>query len=726
MPTPADIAALAEARHPDPFAVLGPHADGSGGFTLRAYLPGALAVHLLTASDGKRLPLARHPALGGLFELSTRHPLAAGNYRLQADWPDDQSQEFADAYAFGALLPDDALAALADGSHVRPYLHLGAHALQLAGVDGVRFALWAPNAQRVSVVGPFNSWDGRRHPMRLRHHGGVWELFVPGLAHGTLYKYEIRTTHGEVLPLKADPYAFRAELRPADASVVAPLPAPAVLPSMRAAANARAAPISIYEVHASSWRREHGSFPDWDQLAATLPDYAADLGFTHLELLPVTEHPFDGSWGYQTLGMYAPTARFGDPAGLTRFIAACHARGLGVLLDWVPGHFPTDAGGLARFDGTALYEYADPREGFHRDWTTLIYNFARNEVRSFLTGSALYWLERWGFDGLRVDAVASMLYRDYSRREGEWIPNASGGRENLEAIALFKRINEVIGHELPGRVTVAEESTAFPAVSQPTYSGGLGFHYKWNMGWMHDTLDYISREPVHRKWHHHQMTFGMHYAYSENFILPLSHDEVVHGKRSLLCKMPGDRWQQFANLRAYLAYMWMHPGKKLLFMGGEFAQLREWNDQGQLDWDLLDQPEHRGVHTLVRDLNRLYRSRPALHRLDCVPGGFSWVLADLADESLYAWLRRDEHGAVLLVVANFTPVPRTDVRIGVPDSDGRPWSEVLNTDSGWYGGSNVGNLQGALGSDAWPMHGQPRSIRITVPPLATVVFEPAA
>jgi 1,4-alpha-glucan branching enzyme len=505
---------------------------------------------------------------------------------------------------------------------------------------------------------------------------------------------------------------------------VAPPPPRRSLPADRAEANARHAPISIYEVHLGSWRRNaEGGFLDWETLARELPSYVAELGFTHIELLPVSEHPFDGSWGYQVLGMFAPTSRFGDPAGLARLISACHDRGLGVLLDWVPAHFPTDPHGLREFDGTALYEYADPREGLHRDWDTLVYNYGRTEVRNFLLGSALYWLECWGVDGLRVDAVASMLYRDYSRPAGEWVPNVHGGRENLEAISLLKRMNEIVGAEAPGAVTVAEESTAWPGVTRPTSSGGLGFHYKWNMGWMHDTLKYMSKDPVHRKWHQNELTFSLVYAFSENYVLPLSHDEVVHGKGSLLGKMPGDPWRRFANLRALFGFMWTHPGKKLLFMGGEFAQEREWNHDRALDWPLLQQPEHRGVHALVRDLNRLYRSRAALHALDSEPAGFEWIDAHDAEHSTLLFMRHDGTGATVLVACNFTPVPRRGVRIGVP----RPgaWREILNTDSEYYGGANVGNGQGPLESEPIAAHGRPQSIAVTLAPLATLVFEPA-
>jgi len=724
----SELAALCEGRHGDPFAVLGPHADASGQVWLRAFLPGARSVTAVDPSSHAPLTELQQRDGSGLFEAllgASRRP-----YRLQITWGDGGSGVYADAYAFGAALGEQDVYFLGEGSHLRPYEALGAHLMQAddgAGpIEGTRFAVWAPNASRVSVVGEFNDWDGRRHPMRVRHGVGVWEIFIPHVGVGDRYKFEIRTADGQVLPLKADPFAFAAELRPSTASVVA-APVRRALPVDRHAANRRDAPITVYEVHLGSWRRGDGnSFLDWDALAAQLPAYAADLGFTHVELLPVAEHPFDGSWGYQVLGLYAPTARFGEPAGFARFVDACHQRGLGVLLDWVPAHFPSDVHGLAQFDGTALYEYADSREGFHQDWNTLIYNFGRTEVRNFLVGNALYWLERYGVDGLRVDAVASMLYRDYSRAAGEWVPNVHGGRENLEAIDFLKRMNEIVGREAPGTATIAEESTAWPGVSRPTSMGGLGFHYKWNMGWMHDTLQYMRKDPIHRRWHHNELTFSLLYAFDENFVLPLSHDEVVHGKGSLLAKMPGDRWQQFANLRAYLGWMWTHPGKKLLFMGGEFAQNDEWNHDRSLDWHLLQHPEHRGVQALVRDLNRLYRSHPALHALDCEPGGFEWIEANDAEHSSLAFLRRGGPGAQdsVLVVANFTPVLRQHVRLGVPDGwRGRRLRELLNTDSAHYGGANIGNGDSALAVEPVAAHGRAQSVAITLPPLAVVVFE---
>jgi len=595
-------------------------------------------------------------------------------------------------------------------------------------VEGTSFAVWAPNATRVSVVGDFNYWDGRRHPMRLRRECGVWEIFLPGVEMGAKYKFEIRSRDGHVLPARSDPYARQAELRPATASVVAPMPA--LLPSseLRRYANALNAPVSIYEVHLGSWRRVIDAatgeqrWPSWDEMADMLVPYCEDMGFTHLELLPITEHPFDGSWGYQPVGMYAPTSRFGNADGFGRFVGRCHAAGIGVLLDWVPAHFPTDVHGLGNFDGTHLYEYADPREGFHNDWNTLIYNLGRTEVRNFLIGNGLYWLERHGIDGLRVDAVASMLYRDYSRKPGEWIPNKDGGRENLEAIAFLKRMNEVVGAERPEAITLAEESTAFPAVSRPTYSGGLGFHFKWNMGWMHDTLQYIERDPIYRKHHHGEMTFGLVYAFNENFVLPISHDEVVHGKGSLLAKMPGDRWQQLANLRAYLGFMFGHPGKKLLFMGCEFAQEREWNHDQSLDWHLLDNPQHAGVQRLVRDLNHLYKKSPALYQRDFIPTGFEWIDHADADRSVLSFIRYgDDPKSFVVVVCNFTPTVRPGFRLGVPQTG--VYRECLNTDSAHYGGSNVGTPFGEASAVHKAWNGKPHSIVLTLPPLATVMLE---
>jgi 1,4-alpha-glucan branching enzyme len=724
-----DLDLLSQARHPDPFSVLGLHHDSDGKLWARALLPGAQHVVLHDASTGRRVAALAVRGSSPLFEALIPRRRKTFDYRLHITWDDGHETRLGDAYAHGPLVGEQDLYFLGEGSHLRPFEVLGAHPLSLGSGTtaqaGVRFAVWAPNAQRVSVVGSFNGWDGRRHPMRGRGISGVWELFIPGVAVGDAYKFEICTREGAVLPLKCDPYARGAQMRPNNASLVAAALTPAQpLPQARALANNRSAPVSIYEVHLGSWRRHpDGRFYSWDELAESLPAYAAHMGFTHIELLPITEHPFDGSWGYQALGLYAPTSRFGAPEGYARFVQACHEQGLGVILDWVPAHFPTDAHGLAQFDGTALYEYADPKEGFHADWQTLIYNFGRNEVRNFLTGSALYWLERGGADGLRVDAVASMLYRDYSRKEGEWVPNVHGGRENLEAISFLKRTNEVIGSEVPGAITLAEESTAFPGVSAPTYAGGLGFHYKWNMGWMNDTLRYMKEDPVNRRWHHDKLTFGLMYAFSENFVLPLSHDEVVHGKGSLLARMPGDDWQKRANLRAYLGFMWGHPGKKLLFMGQEWGQPGEWNHDVELPWGQLQDERHAGMQRWVRDLNLFYRNEPAMHRLDCDGVGFEWIDASDRDQSIFSWVRRDGAGRSVVVVCNMTPVPRLGFRLGLPQAEGQrggAWREALNSDSMFYGGSNVGNHGAALAAQAIVAQGHTHSIELNVPPLATV------
>ncbi|MFO7561862.1 MAG: 1,4-alpha-glucan branching protein GlgB [Enhygromyxa sp.] len=716
-----EVEALIRAEHGDPFAVLGPHA-GDEGTWLRALIPGASAV---AVRDGDRIvaPLELvHPA--GLF--GKRLDALPLDYRLEVEHSSGQRELLEDPYRFGPVLGELDRYLLGEGTHLRPWQALGAHACEHQGVAGVRFALWAPNASRVAVIGDFNGWNDLRHPMRLHPGVGVWELFIPGAEIGALYKYAIRDREGQKLPHKADPYAFASELRPGTASVVAAEPGRLEPPAGRAAANDSSAPISIYEVHLGSWRRTAGGeFLDWAALAEQLPTYVAELGFTHVELLPIAEHPFDGSWGYQVTGMYAPTSRFGDPRGFAQFIAACRAADLGVILDWVPAHFPNDAHALAQFDGTALYEYADPREGLHKDWDTLIFNFARTEVRNYLVGNALYWLECWGVDGLRVDAVASMLYRDYSRGPGEWVPNVEGGRENLEAVALLQRINEIVEAEAPGAVTVAEESTSWPGVTRPVAAGGLGFRYKWNLGWMHDTLRYMATDPVHRKYHHEQLTFGIMYGFDEQFVLPLSHDEVVHGKRSLLGKMAGDRWQKFANLRAYYGFMWAHPGKKLLFMGGELAQEREWDHDRALDWELLEAPEHRGIQALVRALNHFYRSRPALHELDGAREGFEWVVTDDRDHSVIAFLRKSKSGARVLVVCNFTPVPRHGYRVGVDDKGGWiGWVERINTDAPEFGGSGVGNGGEPIASEAVPADGRERSLALHLPPLATIMLEP--
>lgn len=613
---------------------------------------------------------------------------------------------------------------IAQGRHWHLADCLGAHAATIEGVAGVRFAVWAPNAQRVAVVGDFNAWDGLRNPMRLRRECGVWETFIPAAVPGQRYKFELHARDGCLLPLKADPLARQTELPPSTASVIAPPDAfewtDDAWMAGRGALQQPDAPVAIYEVHFGSWGGMQDEAASWSVTGRRLIEYACAMGFTHLELLPITEHPFGGSWGYQPLGMYAPSARYGTPAEFASFVDDCHREGLAVILDWVPAHFPSDLHGLADFDGTALYEHADPRQGRHPDWNTLIYNMGRNEVRNFLLCSALEWVRRYHVDGLRVDAVASMLYLDYSREPGEWTPNYYGGRENLEAVDFLQQLNAVIQERCPGAIMIAEESTAWPGVTAPQASGGLGFQYKWNMGWMHDTLRYMRHDPVHRRFHHHDMTFAMVYAYSERFVLPLSHDEVVHGKGALLGKMPGDRWQRFANLRAYYGFMWGHPGKKLLFMGAELAQEHEWNHDAFLDWPALGDPGHVGVQTLVRDLNTLYRAMPALHGSDTDPQGFAWVIGDDHANSVFAFLRR--HGKQwVLVVSNMTPVPRASYRIGVPIA-GR-WSELLNTDAQVYGGTNMGNGGYAIATDK-PSHGYEQSLVLVLPPLATLMLAP--
>lgn len=713
--------ALVQGNHGDPFALLGPH-DEPAGCLVRAFLPGAADVRLVEPESGA--PLAPmdlvHP--GGVWAglLPKRMP-----YRLRVTDNEGGTRDVADPYAFSPFLGELDLHLLGEGRHWDLARCLGAHVAQADGVSGVRFAVWAPNARRVSVVGDFNGWDGRRHPMRLHRDVGVWELFIPEVRAGALYKFELIGPDGNLLPQKADPVAQAAELPPATASIVVDTEgrcwSDETWVARRAAFQAPDAPISIYEVHAASWlpaSLEGGT--GWDMLADRLVPYLAGMRFTHVELLPIMEHPFGGSWGYQPLGQFAPSARLGPPEAFARFVDRCHSAGIGIILDWVPAHFPTDAHGLARFDGTPLYEHADPREGFHHDWKTYIYNLGRNEVRGFLIASALYWLEQYHADGLRVDAVASMLYRDYSRAQGEWIPNEFGGRENLEAVSFLQELSRAVATRCPGAVLIAEESTAWPGVTRPADQGGLGFNYKWNMGWMHDTLHYMQEQPIYRRWHHGEITFGLVYAFSERFMLPLSHDEVVYGKGSLIRKMPGDEWQRFANLRAYLGFMWAYPGKKLLFMGCEIAQDREWNHDTGIDWDLLDDAKHAGMQALVRDLNQAYVDQPALHAKDCDPTGFQWVVVDDSANSVFAFLRLGSpNDAPVLVVCNFTPVPRYLYRLGVPVPG--KWREILNTDAALYGGSNVGN-GGLAVAGISSSHDLPASLALTLPPLATLIL----
>ncbi len=698
------IDALLQARHGDPFAVLGPH-EGE----VRAVLPGATAAEAVQGA--KAVPLEQvHP--DGFWAGPVTGP-----YTLRITYPGGV-HETADPYAFGPTLGELDLYLLGEGRHRELGQVLGANPTTMDGTAGVRFAVWAPNAQRVSVVGNFNSWDPRRHPMRKHGGAGVWDIFIPGLMPGDIYKYDLRGPRGEALPQKADPVAWQAERAPATGSIV---PDTTPFRWTDAAWMARrdqspSAPMSTYEVHAASWMPYAENGTSWEQLADRLAPYCAGLGFTHIELMPVMEHPFRGSWGYQPLGQFATSAPLGPPQGFAAFVDRCHALGIGVLLDWVPAHFPTDAHGLARFDGTPLYEHADPREGFHQDWNTNIFNLGRNEVRGWMIGGALFWLEHYHVDGLRVDAVASMLYRDYSRKAGEWVPNQYGGRENLENVAFLQDLSRAVRERVPGAVLIAEESTSWPGVTRSADEGGLGFHYKWNMGWMHDTLHYLAEQPVYRRWHHGEILFGLVYAFSERFVLPLSHDEVVYGKGSLINKMPGDEWQKFATLRAYLAFMWAYPGKKLLFMGGEIAQWREWNHDAGLDWDLLDHPNHRGVQSLVRDLNHAYRGNPALHARDCDSAGFQWVVLEDAENSVFAWLRTDGDG-MFLIVCNFTPVVRHGYVMGVPR--GGQWQEVVNTDAGIYAGSGVGNMGGAM-AEAVASHGFSHRLSLSLPPLATL------
>ena len=714
-----EIEAIVAGRHANAFAFLGLHEVG-GQWVLRAFVPHAETLNAFTL-DGTPLGhmIPRHA--GGFFEakvtISERQPIRYEAKNAGGTWT------VFDPYSFGPVLGPMDDYYIGEGSHLRLFDKLGAHEMEFEGIHGTHFAVWAPNAQRVSVVGPWNEWDGRRHPMRNRM--GIWEVFIPVLGTGTIYKYEIVGPNGQVLPLKADPFARQAEMRPRTASVV-PDPTPFTWTDQkymdeRASRDWRRTPMSIYEVHLGSWRRRpDGSFMSYDQLAEQLVPYAADMGYTHLEFLPVSEHPFDPSWGYQPTGLFAPTARFGDPAGFARLVNAAHEAGLGIILDWVPAHFPTDEFGLSHFDGTALYEHEDPRQGFHPDWNTAIYNFGRKEVSAYLTNNALFWFDQFHVDGLRVDAVASMLYLDYSRQPGEWVPNKHGGNQNLEAVAFLQRVNAEVYAQFPGAFMIAEESTAWPGVSAPTFAGGLGFGFKWNMGFMNDTLRFMSRQPIHRRFHHNDMTFGLMYAFSENFVLPLSHDEVVHGKGALLSKMPGDDWQQFANLRAYLAFMWGHPGKKLLFMGQEFAQREEWSESKSLDWWLLDSPPHEGMRRLVADLNAAYRSLPALHERDCEPDGFEWIIGNDHSNSVLAWVRKAPDADPVLVISNFTPVPRSGYKVPLPKA-GR-WVERINTDAGWYSGGNTGNQGGVVAKAVEGQH-WPAEAEVFLPPLATLFLK---
>jgi 1,4-alpha-glucan branching enzyme len=730
----ARIDAVLAARNADPFGVLGPQPIESPEgrhWMVNFFQPRAVQAELIARDHPEPIPM-RKIRPEGFFE--TRLPgtreLAPepSSYRIRFHTQYGETQEQYDTYAFPFLLTEFDIYLMGEGRHYDAYEKLGAHVKTVDGVTGVHFAVWAPSARRVSVVGDFDRWDGRTNPMRYRGASGIWELFIPELNEGTIYKFEIAGPTGTILPLKADPYAFASELRPHTGSVVARLDRhtwnDADWMTERAQKNWLDAPISVYEVHLGSWRRlpeEGNRWLSYRELADQLIPYVKELGYTHIELLPVMEHPYDGSWGYQTLGYFAATSRFGWPTDFMEFVDRCHQAGLGVFLDWTPAHFPRDAHGLAYFDGTHLYEHADPRQGSHPDWGTLVYNYGRNEVQNYLISNALFWLDKYHIDGLRVDAVASMLYLDYSRKPDEWVPNKYGGRENLEAIDFFKRLNEVTHLRFPGVLTIAEESTAWPSVSRPTYLGGLGFSLKWNMGWMNDTLLYFSKDPVHRRYEHNKLTFSLLYAFTENFMLPFSHDEVVHGKNSLLHKMPGDMWQQFANLRLLLAYQYAHPGKKLLFMGQEFGQRSEWTEAHSLEWHLLQYEPHKGLQQLVKDLNWLLGSEPALHEVDFEWQGFEWLDANDSDNSVYSFIRRGRNPDDMLIAAlNATPVVRYGYRIGVP----RPghYEEVMNTDSSTYGGSNVGNLGGmSAGEHAWM--GRRYSLALTLPPLAAVFLK---
>lgn len=719
---------LVQGVHWDPLALLGRHPANDGSVTIRCFLPQAVAVSVHFEDAVREAVTMTRVHDAGLFEATVPGSQSHRPYRLRMTDHTGRITESHDPYAFAPLLTDFQLHLFAEGTFFKAYETMGAHLRTVEHVSGVHFVVWAPNAARVSVVGDFNDWDGRRHPMTNRGATGLWELFIPDLGEGTLYKYEIKPRDRDTVLLKADPYAVASELRPKTASVVRDITGfrwrDTAWLTARERRDPLTAPLAIYEVHLGSWMRvpeEGNRWLTYRELADRLIPYAKEMGFTHLELLPVTEHPFDGSWGYQSTGYFAATSRYGTPEEFMAFVDAAHGAGLGVLIDWAPAHFPDDPHGLSQFDGTHLYDHADPRLGYHPDWHSRIFNYGRVEVRNFLMNSALFWLDRYHIDGLRVDAVASMLYLDYGRKAGEWIPNQFGGHENLDAVMFLKDLNVLAHRDYPGTLMLAEESTSWAGVSRPTYSGGLGFTFKWNMGWMHDVLDYFQREPIHRMYHQNQLTFGLLYAFNENFVLPLSHDEVVHGKRSLLDKMPGDDWQRFANLRALFGFMYGHPGKKMLFMGGEFGQWREWNHDTSLDWHLRDYPPHAGLQRLVRDLNTLYLEQPSLYELDHDWPGFQWVDFHDAAHSVVAFLRKGKDaGEQMVCVCNFTPVPRYDYRIGVPSAG--YFRELLNTDASAYGGSNLGN-GGGLQSSPAPCHGFAHSLMLTLPPLSVLFLK---
>ena len=718
-----EISRFVKGLHSDPFGVLGPHKIGDG-VEVRVFRPDARAIEVVLDREPDNPIAAERIDKEGFFCVTVPGAGSDIPYHLRIVKPDGSEEFTRDAYQYGPIMGDIDLHLFSEGQHWKIYEKLGAHLQAIGDATGVYFAVWAPNAQRVSVVGDFNHWDGRVNPMRKLLGAGVWELFLPGIKQGAHYKFEIRTQAGTVL-LKSDPFAFFNQHGKSTSSLVYDLERytwnDADWIEARRQKNWPQSPISIYEVHLGSWRRKEGNCQlTYLELADTLLQYVLDMGYTHIELLPVAEHPFEGSWGYQVTNYYAPTSRFGPPDDFRHFIDKCHQAGIGVIMDWVPAHFPKDAHALAEFDGTDLYEHMDPRQGEHQDWGTLIFNYGRNEVRNFLIGNALFWLDKYHIDGLRVDAVASMLYLDYSRKPGQWVPNVYGGRENLDAIHFLKRFNEVCYERFPGIITIAEESTAWPGVTRPTYLGGLGFGFKWNMGWMHDFLHYMSIDPIYRRYHHGNITFSLLYAFQENFILVLSHDEVVYGKRSLLSKMPGDEWRKFANLRMFLAWMYGHPGKKLLFMGGEFGQSNEWNHDTQLDWELLELPRHDGLHRLVQHLNYTYKDEPALWQLDDTYDGFDWIDFHDAENSVVSFLRKSQEGDIVAFVVNATPVVRYNYRLGVPESGF--YREIINTDGETYGGSNIGNL-GGVQSEAQEWMGREHSILVHLPPLATLAFK---
>ena len=724
-----EIKLIAGGLHGDPFSVLGMHDTTEGdqeSLEVRAFLPEAREAWVINETTNNAYPMEKAEESG--FYLLRLPDEKMFSYRIQIKTLEGALADFRDPYSFGQYLTDFDLHLMGEGNHYKKYEKLGAHPVSIDGVSGVHFAVWAPNARSVSVIGDFNRWDNRRHPMRLLVGSGIWEIFVPGLGEGELYKFDIRSRYKNYHAVKSDPYGFYFEVRPKSASIVHDISKyeweDAKWMELRQKRNWFESPVATYEAHLGSWMRcaEEDRFLTYRELADVLISYVKCMGYTHIELLPVSEHPLDASWGYQTIGYFAPTSRFGTPEDFMFFVDKCHQNGVGVILDWVPAHFPKDAHGLAFFDGTCLYEHLDKRMGEHRDWGTLVFNYGRKEVANFLLSNALFWLEKYHIDGLRVDAVASMIYLDYSRKPGEWIPNQFGGHENLEAIEFIKKFNVITHQYFPGVLTIAEESTAWPSVSKPVYLGGLGFDMKWNMGWMNDMLVYISKDPVHRRFHHNNLTFGLIYAFTENFILVLSHDEVVHGKKSMLNKMPGDVWRKFANLRLFYGFMYGHPGKKLFFMGGEFGQWDEWKfDQG-LDWHLLDEERHRELQKFVCDLNAAYVSEPSLYQVDFAPAGFEWIDFRDTDNSVISFIRRaKDRDDYIVVVCNFTPVPRMGYRVGVPEKCF--YREIMNSDSEQYGGSNLGNMGGVESEDV-PWHGKKCSLRIVIPPLGVVFFKP--